>query len=62
MTRGQLRHLSALARRARVVPVDPATRQEQRVKSVFGNLGIERPDLTIEQVRKVLSSEDRASR
>ncbi|MBI2953482.1 MAG: hypothetical protein HYY30_04150 [Chloroflexi bacterium] len=57
-----LKRLSTLSNgAARRFGIDDNTRKEERVKSVYGNLGMERPDLDIERVRRVLD-EDRSKR
>lgn len=48
-----LRELTALVRA--LPQPDAATRFEWLVQSVYGNLALERPELTIERVREVLS-------
>ncbi|MHB1417121.1 MAG: hypothetical protein ACYC1C_17890 [Chloroflexota bacterium] len=51
----QLHCLSAAANVVnRRYGISKAAQQERRVKSVYGNLAIERPDLKIEQVKQAL--------
>lgn len=59
MTRAQqLEHASELTRCLdKKYGVDDATRRERLIKAVYGNLAIERPDLELEQVRRVLSAD-----
>lgn len=51
----RLQQLSKLASAADKTNVHSASRHERLIKSVFGNLGIERRSLKIERVRQVLS-------
>lgn len=58
MTREQqLQHASDVMRCLdETYGVDEATRKERVIRAVHGNLSIERPDLKVEHVRKVLGA------
>ncbi len=51
----QLRRLSELTGLVTKAETDPVIQHERLVKSVYGNLGIERRSLEIDRVRQVLS-------
>jgi hypothetical protein len=54
----QLRCLTELTRSVNFTErLDRGARHEIRVKSVFGNLGIERPTLALDEVRQVLHAD-----